>query len=139
GHSVVTASPDGTARLWAPGVEDQLRRVPRLPAARFEVRASFSRDGQTILATQEDAVRIWRKGRSVVSIAPGRGARFARAALSPDCRLVVTLGRDGTVRIGQAASGRQLRVLRGGGPPGPGGVTFSPDGTRVLSWSAERG
>ena len=65
--------------------------------------------------------------------------RVNRAVFSPDGSRIATTGRDATVRIFDAATGRQLRVLRGHAPGGFGTypVAWSPDGARLLSMAAD--
>ena len=52
-----------------------------------------------------------------------------RVALSPNAWLAAAVAGDGTVRVWEANSGRQVRVLRGDGMPES--VAFSPDGTTL--------
>jgi WD40 repeat protein len=70
---------------------------------------------------------------------PGGLCVVNRAVFSPDGARIATTGWDVTVRIFDAATGRQLRVLRGHGPGGLGTypVAWSPDGSRLLSTAAD--
>ena len=67
----------------------------------------------------------------------GHQGALEKAMFSPDGTKVVTAARDGTARIWNARSGKQLFVLPVAGrfPT----ATFSPDGTRVLTASWEHG
>jgi hypothetical protein len=57
-------------------------------------------------------------------------------AFSPDGARLATASYDGTARVWEAASGKELAVLRGpGGDPHV--VAFSPDGTRLTTASDE--
>ena len=63
----------------------------------------------------------------------GVACRVNRAVFSPDGSMIATTGKDATVRIFDASTGRQLRVLRGHSPGGFGTypVAWSPDGARL--------
>lgn len=56
------------------------------------------------------------------------------AAFSPDGSRVVTASQDETARIWDAATGRQIAVLRNGGLVKS--AAFTPDGSRVLTTSS---
>jgi Novel STAND NTPase 1/WD domain, G-beta repeat len=63
------------------------------------------------------------------------GGAVHAAALSPNGKLVVTIGSDGKARLWDVASGRSVRTLNGkfGGDDNEFGAAFSPDGTRVVT------
>ncbi len=76
----------------------------------------------------------------------GHAARVMSAAFSPDGRLIVTAGDDGTTRVWDAITGQEVRQLAGDG----GSIlsaTFSPDGRLIATadirtarvWDAETG
>jgi WD40 repeat protein len=58
-------------------------------------------------------------------------------AFSPDGHRAATGGNDGTARLWDAASGRELAVLRGHAS-GVAAVAFSPDGRRLATASVDR-
>ena len=94
GALVVTAGDDGTARVWnaATGRTLQVLRGGPGPVER----AVFAPDGTRVLTIgAAGTVRLWRVGSGPALLRTDAGAGGV-AAFSPDGRLLVTGGRDGT-------------------------------------------
>jgi WD40 repeat protein len=112
GRLILTASDDGSARIW---------RADGVPVHTLEQRgpltaASFSPDGSRVLTAGVDrTARIWRvaSGAPIVTLRH-RGA-VTSASFSADGRLVLTTSEDGTARLWNPATGAQLLVLRQAG------------------------
>ena len=135
GPRFLTASDDGTARLWEAATRRQLAVLegPKGVALRW---AAFSPDGARLVTAAEDGTaRIWdAAGGRQLTVLQGHEGAVRSAAFSPDGVRVVTGSDDHTARIWDAANGRQLTVLRGH----EGAVrsaAFSPDGARVVTGS----
>jgi eukaryotic-like serine/threonine-protein kinase len=127
GRTAVTASPDGTARLW-----DALTGEPRGTPLRHDrgvMQAAFSPDSRLVITAGLDrTARLWEvdggrpKGASLRHRGPVRSVAF-----SPDGRTVLTGSNDGTAQIWEVASQQPL-----GDPLRHKGwvqqVAFRPDG-----------
>ena len=68
---------------------------------------------------------------SLTATLEGHQDAVERATFSPDGSRVATIARDGTARVWDAASGKQLLLLEQSGDFPT--AIFSPDGTRVLT------
>ena len=137
GKYIVTASFDGTARIWdaTTGRETMqlVGHTDRLSSA------AFSPDARRIVTAAHDrTARIWdaRTGIQLVQL-NGHTDGVRSAEFSSDGSHVVTSSYDLTARIWDTATGQQLQQLNGHSGPVV-RASFSPDGGRVLTASQDR-
>jgi WD40 repeat protein len=118
GRLVVTGGSDDTARVWD---ADRGTTVAILEGQRASVgEVAFTPDGQSVITGAEDgSVRRWDVGAGVVlrghraPQAPLRGTlgqlgSINSAEASPDGRTVLTAANDGTARLWDIRSGREI-------------------------------
>src|SRR5262249_41115018 len=133
GKEVLTASDDGTARIW----DSTTGRVLSVIDARggAGLAARLTADGKPVVTRTEDGgVRLW----SALGKALGKPLRFDTTYFGPELSAngtrVVTRGRDGTVRVWSAPAGRLLSVLPSKARESQlTSAAFSGDGKRVLT------
>jgi eukaryotic-like serine/threonine-protein kinase len=129
---VVTASEDGTARLWNALTGESLGDPMRHEAE--VLWAQFSNDGQRIVtASMDGSARIWRVDTNQLAAPPLRHGDVVHfATFSPDGQKVVTASRDNTVRIWNAQTGQPigLPLIH---PKPVYSACFSPDGSSILT------
>ena len=138
GRRVVTASADGTARVW----DAEGRGEPVvLKGHEREVRsATFSPDGRRIVTASKDlTARVWdAEGRGEPVVLRGHERGVLSASFSPDGRRVLTASEDGTARVWDAEGRGEPVVLRGHqAGVGVRSASFGPDGRRVLTASGD--
>ena len=133
----MTASDDGTARVWRPFTS---RAAVVLRGHQREVTdAELGPDGRLVVtASLDGTARVWnaRTGKEI-TVPLAHGGAVRTAAFSPDGARIVTASADQTARIWDTASGKELAVLRGHGSY-VGSAAFSPDGKRVVTSSFDR-
>ncbi|WP_437734532.1 nSTAND1 domain-containing NTPase [Sorangium sp. So ce1335] len=136
GKRIVTASWDGTARVWsADGTGEPLV----LRGHRDQVRsAEFSNDGKRIVtASWDGTARVWSAdGTGEPLVLRGHEGRVYSAVFSPDDERIVTASWDGTARVWNADGTGEPLVLRGH-EDGVYSAAFSPDGARVVTASQD--
>ena len=147
GSRIVTASDDGTVRIWDARSHATIRTLH--PSASRVLSAAYDPDGTRIVtAGSRGSVEIWNAdtGEKVEELQGHRGTVWS-AAWSADGDRIVTAGHDGTARVWNARSGDEVAVFTGH----RGNVydaSFSPNGKRVVSashdgsarvWDAETG
>lgn len=136
GSRLVTASVDGTARIW-----DVRTRaaIAVLKGHEGWVRAAtFSPDGRFVATASDDGTaRIWEVRNPDKSIElRGHGATVRVVTFSTDGSLVLTAGDDRTARVWDSSSGRELRTFRGHADAVV-AAAFSPDDRVVLTASKD--
>ncbi|MCB9610680.1 MAG: WD40 repeat domain-containing protein [Polyangiaceae bacterium] len=164
-ETVVTATSDGTVRVWdTTASHQQIALVghdqgPVFAAGRFEgevgLTAALSPDGgRVITASSDGTARVWDTTGSPDGLLLGSHARMVlTVGFSSDGESVVTASSDGTARVWSADGSREPIVLAGheGGPrmdvgldgerhyAGESNLTaaFSPDGERVVTASSD--
>jgi hypothetical protein len=115
GKRVVTASDDGRAVVWSAATG---RLVARLRMNARVLRAAFAFAAPLVIAGDASgSARILDLDTRKVVTLRGHRRRVNSVALSSDGALALTASDDGTARIWDSATGRELRVLRGHGGP----------------------
>jgi len=135
GRRVLTASNDGTARLWS---VDGTLLSPIDERAEATTAAAFSPDGRLVLTAYEDGLARLVKvdgGAVAATLGEAGGRAVTAAAFSSDGGRVVVAYDDGVARVWSAA-GELEAVLEGHRKPLT-AVDFSPDGGRVVTASED--
>jgi WD40 repeat protein len=134
GSRIVTASGDGTAKVWD-AATGRLRSTLSGHAAGVES-AAFSPDGSRIVTASADrTAKLWdtATGRLLSTLA-SHSEGVSSAAFSPDGSRVVTASADRTAKLWDTATGRLLSTLSGHAAPVR-FASFGPDGSRVVTTS----
>ena len=131
GLHLVSASEDGTARIWN-AATGHLERILRGHGEAVNS-AAYAEDGRHVVTGGADGtVRVWRVDDGSSVILRGHEGPVRSAQFNPAGDRVVSTGSDGTVRVWNASGGETLVVLythHGGAS----GADFSPDGRQVVS------
>jgi WD40 repeat protein len=152
GTRIATGSDDGVVRIWARATGEDWREVMSLRSqedgrmqAGVGLALAFSPDGRRIISSTRDSIaEIWdtRDGRKIIALRGDEG--WVRSAgFSPDGARVITAS-GSTARVWEAATGREIMVMRHGDwvneavftRDGASAVTASSDGN-VHIWSLD--
>ncbi len=153
GNHIVTASEDGTARIWDAATGEPIGAV--LKGHKGDVfSAAFSPDGNRIVTASGDGTaRIWdaATGEPIGAPLTGHEKEVNSAAFSRDGKRIVTASMDGTARIWDAETGQPIgeplnvRGIANGLAPDTRrriiidyavvSAAFSPDGKRIVTAS----
>jgi WD40 repeat protein len=144
GTRIVTASLDGTARIWDAWSGVEQRVLSGHTGGVFT--AVWSPDGARIVTASDDGTtRVWdaRSGRQLLILHGSEG--FGCAVYSPDGSRIATLSHS-KVQVWDARSGRPLVTLSSPGATFGsnadvgyhGSVAYSPDATRIVTSMGDR-
>jgi WD40 repeat protein len=131
GGIVAAASGDKTVKLWNARSSNAMGVLSRHSAEVTCV--AFSPDGQVIASGARDAtVALWDVSRQQeIGTLIGHANQILTIAFSPDGRLLASASVDGTGRLWDVMRQREVNHLRHNMPVGA--ITFSPDGTLLVS------
>ncbi|TDG29566.1 hypothetical protein E2C05_17620 [Paracraurococcus ruber] len=136
GARLITASVDGTARVWDAGTGERIALCEGHGDS--VLHSAFSPDGtRLVTASEDETARVWdaETGKQLAAC-EGHGGSVWHAAFSLDGTRVVTASVDGTARVWDAETGKQLAVCKGHRDRVQ-HVDFSLDGTRVVTASGD--
>jgi len=134
GRLLLTASWDGSAKLWNTDSHDVLATF-HLPPHCLD--AAFSPDNRVLAVSSEDnAVLYDVASKSCLYTLRGHQNTAARLAFSPDGSLLATGSHDRTIRLWDTKQGRVQQVIPAHRNKIT-AITFSPDGRTVVSGDME--
>jgi len=132
GDRILTASEDGTARLWSSG--DGLPLEVLAGHSDTVWRATMDRSGANVLTVSSDGTsRLWSaaSGNPIATIT-GNSDYPDAVEFSPDGTAIFTAGKTNKLAYVRDLTGASIATLKGHTQTVMSG-TFSPDGTRVLT------
>ncbi len=134
--SGIAWSPDGTQISVASSTGTYLVDTTTYGEKRFSDSVSkyvvFSPDGKLLASAEGSAVYLWEITSDKLLLSLSYPDMIYVIAFSPDGKLLVSASQDGTLRLRDVTSGKELSVQPGSGTF-VSQVAFSPDGTMVAS------
>lgn len=132
GELLVTTSRDHSARVWD-AQTGALRAT--LPHEADVLEVGFSPDATTIATASGDGIRLWSADDGRMLRKTDKGARSSAPILfSPDGQRVITLSGNTAVAWDAATGATRFTCTQSGEVEG---ACFSPDGTKLLTFSAD--
>ena len=136
GHHILTASNDGTARIWDATTGDNTLTLTHTNSLSV---VAWSPDGHHILTGSEDGtVRIWDAATGDNTLTLTHKASVTAVAWSPDARHILTVSRDRIARIWDVTTGDNTLTLTLTHTDWVRAVAWSPNGHHILTASRDR-
>ncbi|KAF2398628.1 hypothetical protein EJ06DRAFT_522884 [Trichodelitschia bisporula] len=123
GKQLVSASHDGTVRLWDAGSGMALQTLEGHSSGVLAV--AFSPDGKQLASASDDGTTL-----------EGHSEGVSTVAFSPNGKQLASASYDGAVRLWDAGSGMALQTLEGHSSP-VSAVALLPDGKQLLGFGSD--
>ncbi len=139
GKILATASGNGDVRLWHVTTGRQIGPTMYVTNSKDAKDVAFSPDGRLLAAVGAYGTRLWSVATQNPISTPisglGQTIRYGVDALafSPDGKVIATAGSDGTVRLWDVATERQIGTTMHAGSAKADGVAFTPDGKTLVT------
>jgi WD40 repeat protein len=136
GKFIVTASDDGSVRLWDATRFVQVRMIGEICSSTISS-AEYSPDGRFIVVAGAEGAWICDPNRgNVIRKLEGHTGQVNSASFSPDSLLIVTASADNTARVWNAQTDESIATLLDHKGPVLNAL-FSPDGRSVFTASED--
>ena len=135
GQRVVTASKDGTARLWKSDGEQEARVLAGHEGPVYHATFNPSGGVSVLTSSHDGTARLWRTSDGAPLRTFMHRGVVQWGAFSPDGRWLATASRDGLARVWPLEGTNGPREVRHLGPVHT--VAFSPDGKRLVTASQD--
>jgi WD40 repeat protein len=129
GDQVVTASEDATLKLWS--IQGRLLQTLAGHAGMVNV-VSFTPDGAIVSASGDRTIKIWQPSGEDLSRLKVHASQVSEITYTPDGQTLATAGSDGTIKLWNARTSKELQSLRGHSGP-VWDVSVSPNGQTLAS------
>lgn len=134
GARVVTASRDGTTRIWdKDGGELAVLRTHQASVRRAEFTGG---DRNVLTCSADGTARLWTPAGDPVTVFAGHTDGVLTAALSADGGLLLTVSLDGTARVWDIGGGERARIGSAAHPVTA--AAWAGGGTRIVTLSLDR-
>ncbi|MEK6284529.1 MAG: WD40 repeat domain-containing protein, partial [Acidobacteriota bacterium] len=132
GSRIVSASDDGTLRLWDAKTGAELATLARHTDGVSA--CAFSPDGNRIVsASRDETLKVWDvKTGAELGTLKGHTNKVTACAFSPDGRRIVSASEDKTLKLWDAQTGTEVASLTGHTKEVV-ACAFSPDGSLIVS------
>ncbi len=132
GQTLATGGADRAIKLWRASDGKLLKTMTEHAGPVLAV--AYAPDGQTIASGSADRTfKLWGADGNMIYSQKRHGRAVRSAAFSTDGQTIATGSSDETIRFWNAADGRHLLTVGGGGTGLVHSVAFSPDGQTLAS------
>lgn len=134
------ATEGGLVILWDAATGEMVRTLGKQGSQTEVHTLAFFPDGTKLLSGYFRDATVWNvtTGQAVQSLTPKTSQKVDHA-VSPDGRIIAMAMPDGTVGVWDAATGKQVRTLKGHAQRQVESVAFSPDGKLLASGGSDAG
>lgn len=136
GKMLITFASDGTIGLWDATTAKNIRNIKTLKEPGYGSTILPLADGKTIVTAEKNFLHFWdiTTGKELRTFTTTHTDFIYSVAFSPNGKYIATASGDRTIKLIEAASGKEISVAKGHSDQ-VWYVAFTPDNKRLLSGS----